>query len=259
MQPPAVHGETITIPAADGDTECYVARPDPATDAPLPGVLLISDLIGLRPRIRTMADRIASWGHVVAAPHLFYRHGPAADWAPPEEDLADPEKLPRFFASALPKVTSLSRDRVRADLEAYVDTLKGLPGVADGPIGVTGYCMGGRYALEIAAARPDDVAAVGMFHTGGLVTDSPESPHLHLVGIRAFVLAIHADNDRSLPPEAIARFEHALTSSGVAHSTTVYPGAAHGYAMSDVPAYHHEACEHHFAELEALFARTLHA
>ncbi|PZT86998.1 MAG: dienelactone hydrolase, partial [Gordonia sp. (in: high G+C Gram-positive bacteria)] len=27
--------------------------------------------------------------------------------------------------------------------------------------------------------------------------------------------------------------------------------------MSDLAAYHHEACEHHFDELKALFRRTL--
>ncbi|VFA89194.1 Predicted dienelactone hydrolase [Gordonia paraffinivorans] len=251
-------GETITITAPDGDTEMYVARPDPSDGTPLPGVLFLTDLIGLRPRTRAMADRIASWGYVVAVPHLFYRHGTADEWVPPAEDLADPDSLGAFFASALPKARSLTRERARADLEFYVDALRALPGVAGGPIGVTGYCMGGRFALDVAAARPHDVAAVGMFHTGGLVTDSPDSPHLHLVGIDAFVLAIHADNDRSLPPEAIAQFEHALTSTGVTHSTTVHPGAAHGYTMSDIPAYHHEACEHHFAELESLFRRTLH-
>ena len=147
-------GETITITAPDGDTEMYVARPDPSDGTPLPGVLFLTDLIGLRPRTRAMADRIASWGYVVAVPHLFYRHGTADEWVPPAEDLADPDSLGAFFASALPKARSLTRERARADLESYVDALRALPGVAGGPIGVTGYCMGGRFALDVAAARP---------------------------------------------------------------------------------------------------------
>ncbi|AFR51105.1 MULTISPECIES: dienelactone hydrolase family protein [unclassified Gordonia (in: high G+C Gram-positive bacteria)] len=250
-------GETITIAAADDDTDAYVARPDSSSPgALLPGVLFLTDVIGLRPRIEAMADRIASWGYVVLVPHLFHRFGSPADWAP-TEDLLLPEARAAFFGSAMPRARTLTPDAVRPDLVAYLDALRSLPGVAPGPIGVTGYCMGGRLALNIAAARPDDVAAVGMFHTGELVTDDHDSPHLHLVGINAFVLAIHADRDRSLPAMAVAQFEHALIGGGVAHSATVYPGAPHGYTMSDLEAYHHEACEHHFTELEALFGRTL--
>ncbi|GAB84796.1 dienelactone hydrolase family protein [Gordonia rubripertincta] len=251
-----VSGETITVPAAYGDTEMYVARPAGSDGRPLPGVLFITDVIGLRPRTRAMADRIASWGYVVAVPHLFYRFGTAEEWAP-ADDLLSPGTLGAFFRAAMPRASTLTSDVARADLVAYLDALRSVPGVSAGPIGVTGYCMGGRLALNLAAARPTDVAAVGIFHTGNLVTEAPDSPHLHLVDIEAFVLAIHADNDRSLPHTAVARFEHALISSGVTHSATVYPGAAHGYTMSDIPAYHHEACEHHFAELEALFRRTL--
>ncbi len=251
-----VSGETITVPAAFGDAEMYVARPAGSDGRPLPGVLFITDVIGLRPRTRAMADRIASWGYVVAVPHLFYRFGTAEEWAP-ADDLLLPETLGAFFRAAMPRASTLTFDVARADLIAYLDALRSVPGVSAGPIGVTGYCMGGRLALNLAAARPTDVAAVGIFHTGNLVTEAPDSPHLHLVDIEAFVLAIHADNDRSLPHTAVARFEHALISSGVTHSATVYPGAAHGYTMSDIPAYHHEAAEHHFAELEALFRRTL--
>lgn len=256
MESSAVHGETIAVQAAYGSTEMYVTRPAAADESPLPGVLFITDVIGLRPRTRAMADRIASWGHVVAVPHLFYRYGTADEWAPADDPLL-PGALGAFFRAAMPRASTLTFDVARADLVSYLEALRSVRGVSSGPIGVTGYCMGGRLALNLAAARPAEVAAVGIFHTGNLVTEDSDSPHLHLVDIDAFVLAIHADKDRSLPRTAIARFEHALISSGVTHSATVYPGAEHGYTMSDIPAYHHEACEHHFTELEALFRRTL--
>ena len=38
--------------------------------------------------------------------------------------------------------------------------------------------MGGRVGWRIAAAYPERVAALGGFHTGGLVTDEADSPHL---------------------------------------------------------------------------------
>ncbi|MFW0783035.1 dienelactone hydrolase family protein [Gordonia sp. CPCC 206044] len=246
--------ELITIDAAAGTAEAYVARPD--GPGPHPGVLLCMDAIGLRPQIEKMADRIASWGHVVLAPNVFYRWGSAADIAP-KVDLDNPESRGEFMKTVMPLVHALTDDLATADLSAYIDVLHGLDGVSDGPIGASGYCMGGRLALLAAAERPADVAAIGMFHTGGLVTDEADSPHRRLAEIRATVLAVHADNDRSLPPEAVQAFEEALTAAGVAHAASVYPGAVHGYTMADTAAYHPDAAEYHFDELQKLFANTL--
>ena len=50
--------------------------------------------------------------------------------------------------------------------------------VGSGPIGVTGYCMGGALALRTAAEHPGDVGAAAAFHPGRLATDAPDSPHL---------------------------------------------------------------------------------
>ena len=70
-------GQTIELQAADGTAQAYLAG-NPGD----PGVLFYIDAIGLRPQIEDMADRIASWGYVVLAPHVFYRDGSAAELAP---------------------------------------------------------------------------------------------------------------------------------------------------------------------------------
>ncbi|MEE4024975.1 dienelactone hydrolase family protein [Gordonia sp. PKS22-38] len=246
----------IDIRTDDGVADAYLTRPD-GVSGPLPGVLFVIDAIGLRPRTKEMADRIASWGYVVLAPNVFYRHGTATELEP-TLDLTDPDSRRPFFAQAMPRVHALTDDLAEADLSRYLDTLRGLDDVADGSVGATGYCAGGRWALLAAATRPDVVGAIGMFHTGGLVTDDSASPHLRLPRVRAEILAIHADRDATMPPEAIAMFEHALTSSGVTHHATVYPGAPHGYTMSDTAAFHPEATEEHFDALRSLFARKLH-
>jgi carboxymethylenebutenolidase len=251
---PLTH-QMMSIAAPGGTAEAYLTRPDDA-DGPLPGVLFLIDAIGLRPRTTEMADRIASWGYVVLAPNLFYRNGTAAELEP-TVDLTEPDARTAYFAEAMPRVHGLTDDLATDDLSVYLDTLRGIDGVSDGDVGATGYCMGGRLALLAAATRSDVVGAIGMFHTGGLVTDTPSSPHLRLPQVRADILAIHADEDHSLPPKSVAAFEHALTSSGVTHSASVFRGAHHGYTMSDTAVFHPEATERHFDELRALFARVL--
>jgi carboxymethylenebutenolidase len=245
--------ETIEITTPDGVAEAYVGRPDAAGDHP--PVLLYVDAFGLRPCIEEIADRIAGWGHVVLAPNVFYRDGTAAEVAP-TVDLRDPENREAYVGAAMARVRAHTPDQAAVDREAYLDALLGLPGV-HGPVGVTGYCMGGRLAIRAAAGRPDDVAAIGVFHAGGLVTDADDSPHRLLAFVRAEVLAGHADDDRSNPPEAIAAFDAALEAAGLSYATAVYPGAAHGFTMADTSSYDEAAAERHFTELQALFARVL--
>ena len=65
--------EELDLPMPDGVCDAYIARP--AEDGPHPPVLLIMDAIGLRPRIREMAERLADDGYVVLAPNVYYRAG----------------------------------------------------------------------------------------------------------------------------------------------------------------------------------------
>lgn len=241
----------IAVPA--GSAEAYVARPASGSGS---GVLLFMDAIGLRPQIAEMCDRIASWGHVVLAPNVFHRDGDVAAVGP-HTDLREPGEREAFFAEAMPRVGRLTPDLAVPDIAAYVAALRGLDGVSSGPIGVTGYCMGARLAVRAATGHPDDVAACGGFHGGGLVTDEPSSPHAGLASARAAFVFGHADQDRSMPPEAVTALGAALESAGLQASNEVYPDAPHGYTMADTAMYQEAGAERHFTELQALFARAL--
>lgn len=243
----------IEIETPDGRAEAHVARTDGDEH---PGVLFLMDAIGLRPRILEMADRIAGWGYVVLAPHLFYRDGRAEELAP-KRDLRQPGEREAFFEGVMPRVRGLTAERAKPDLVAYFAALRELPGVGAGPFGVTGYCMGGRLALVAACAFPDQVAAAGDFHGGGLATEGPDSPHHDLPRARASFVFGHADNDGSMPPEDIARLEGALDDAGLTYRSAVYEGAAHGYTMADTSMYDERATERHFTELKALLDEAL--
>jgi carboxymethylenebutenolidase len=246
--------ETIEIEMeGDGVAEAYVARP--AGEGEHPGLLFFMDAIGLRPQIAGMCQRIADWGYVVVAPNVFHRDGRADDLAP-KVDLRAPGEREAFFAEAMPRVQALTADLAEQDIPVYLATLRDLPGVAGGPVGATGYCMGARLSVRTGCLDPE-VAAVGGFHGGGLVTDADDSPHLGLPQAEAQFVFGHADNDRSMPPEAIARLGEALDDAGLVATNEVYGGAAHGYTMADTPMYDEAAAERHFVELEALLSRTL--
>ena len=242
-------GEHIDIATPDGVADAYLSRPD---DERHPGVLLLMDAFGLRPQIEKMADRIVSHGFVVLAPNLFYRAGrsPVLDL----EGLDDPEQRGKIIDTVMPLMGDLTPARIASDGAAYLQTLAES---SDGAVAITGYCMGGRIGWRIAAAHPERIAALGGFHTGGLVTEEPDSPHLSASQLRAEVFLGHADNDRSMTPENIATIEAALEDANVTYRSELFAGAAHGYTMADTPAYDQAAAERHFTELFALLDRTI--
>jgi carboxymethylenebutenolidase len=245
----------IDVPAADGDADAYFVKPD--GPAPAPGLVMFMDVFGLRPRIREMADRVAERGYAVLAPNLFYRdaRSPLVDPA----ELADAERRTAAFGRLAPSIRELTPARITADTAAYLDFLAAQEGVAAGPAGLFGYCMGGRNALVAATALPERVAVLASFHAGGVVTDRPDSPHSR-VGALAGATEVyfgHADNDGSMTPGQIKALEAALAEAGVTYTSELYEGAPHGFTMSDTAMYHQAGEQRHWSALFAVLDRAL--
>lgn len=248
----AVQGTDVDIPTEDGTADAYLTHP--GDGAPRPAVLFYMDAFGPRPRLRAMADRLAEAGYTVLVPNLFYRRGRAPVVELPE--FIDPGARPEIFQRLAPAMRELTPERAMRDADAYLRWLAECPAAADGPVAVTGYCMGAALSLRTAGTHPDRVAAAAGFHGGRLATDAPDSPHLVAGRITAEVYLGHADQDHSLPEEQIERLERALTDAGVRHRCEVYTGAGHGYTQSDTAAYDKEADERHWAALLDLLRRT---
>ncbi len=242
--------ETVDVKTPDGIADAFLSRPD-GGEPPRAGVLLLMDAFGLRATIEQMADRIAARGYVVLAPNLFYRAGRAPLFEMP--DLSDPDARGAFFGTLGPLMDELTPERVAADGEAYLALLEA---ETAGPIAIAGYCMGVRVGWRIATAFPERVVALGGFHGGGLVTEAPDSPHLSASQLESELYLAFAENDQSMPADAIAELERALDEAGVRYRAEVYEGAGHGYTMADTPVYDREADERHYEELFALLERA---
>lgn len=237
---------TVDVPTRDGVADAYLVQPD--GEGAYPGVLLFMDAFGLRPRLTEMADRIAGRGYRVLVPNLFYRAGraPLVDLS----GLADPERRGQIFAEVMPLIGALTPERMAADTGSYLDHLGADPAV------LVGYCMGALNALRTAEAHPDRVRALAGFHGARMATDEPDSPHLAVGTIKAELYLAFADNDQSMPADAIAKLDAALDAAGVTYTSEVYPGAQHGFTMADTAAYDEEAEKRHWVNLFALLDRT---
>ncbi|WP_166874989.1 dienelactone hydrolase family protein [Salinibacterium sp. ZJ450] len=242
----------VTIDGSDGPVEAWLARPDGGTGISH-GVLMYMDAIGLRPRIFDMADRIASWGYAVLVPNVFYRSG-TVEQTSPHTDLRAPGEREVYFRGAVPRMDALTSDLSRKDTTRYLEVLRELTGSDD--LAVVGYCMGVRLALRAAGDHPDLVGAVAGFHGGALVTGADDSPHLSLATARAGILLRHADQDRSMPAQAMATIVESCQLAGLDLSQDVYTGAPHGYSMADTSMYDEGAAERHFRDLRAHLEHT---
>ncbi|NEB04020.1 dienelactone hydrolase family protein [Streptomyces sp. SID13726] len=248
----SVQGTPVDIPTEDGVADAYLVHPGDGT--PRPAVLLYQDAFGLRPHLRSMADRLAEAGYTVLVPNVFYRHGRAPLFDLPE--FIDPAARPEIFEKIMPVMQSLTPELAMRDAGAYLRWLADRPEVADGPVALTGYCMGARLALLTAGTYPDRVAAAAGFHGGRLATDTPDSPHLVAEHITAELYFGHADQDPSLPAEQIELLATTLTEAGVRHRYEVYEGAQHGFTQADTASYSPEGDERHWAALLDLLKRT---
>jgi carboxymethylenebutenolidase len=242
--------KAIEIRTADGTADGFLYRAE--GDRRLPGVIHLTDIGGIRPSHREMAKQLAEKGFTVVMPNVFYR-----TTKPPVIDitigLGDERTMKRFAELRAP----MTPEAVERDGAAYVNFLANHAAVSGTSVGVVGYCFTGAMAMRTAAAMPGKVAAVASFHGGGLYSDEPTSPHLLLPRIKARLYFGHATKDRSMPEEAIEKFDRALTAWGGKYESEVYDGAFHGWTVPDVPIYNKPQADRAFGKLTELFASTL--
>jgi carboxymethylenebutenolidase len=242
--------DDLEVRTSDGTSDSVIVAP--GRDGRWPGVIMLTDIAGIRDSQREMARRLAGAGYTVLMPNLFYRtaRAPFFDGMP---DWADERTQARVKALRTP----MTPEAIERDASAYVDVLSGHEQIAAGPLGVVGYCATGSYAIRFAAARPDAIAAAASFHGGGLFTDAPTSPHLVLPRITARLYFAHAVKDRGMPAEAIDKFERALAAWGGAYESETYEGALHSWTVPDSPVYDKAQADRAFAKLTELFTSTL--
>jgi carboxymethylenebutenolidase len=239
--------DSVTTP----DGACTVRLFTPEGAGPWPGVVMFPDAGGVRGTFYDMAAKLAGYGYAVLLPDVYYRKG---NWAPFDmASVFDDEKERYRLMSMMGRLTP---DRITSDATAVFDYLAARPEVAGGRFGVCGYCMGGRMSVIVTGRLPERVAAAASFHGGGLVTDTPDSPHLLADRMTATVYVGGAENDSAFTADHAEQLDKALTAAGVAHTIEWYQ-AAHGFAVPDNPPYDDAAAERHWAAMTDTFASAL--
>ena len=224
------------------ETNVQVTTPDGVCDAAFihpssgshPGVLIWADAFGLRPSMRDIGKRIAAEGYSVLVPNPFYRVAKA----PVIQDTASFSfQNPADMAKLQPLMASINAaGAAEKDAVAFVAFLDAQTAVNKAKkLGTQGYCMGGPLVVRTAAAVPDRIGAGASFHGGGLVNDTPRSPHLLAPKIKARMYFAIASNDDARQPDAKDKLREAFVAAKVPAEIEVYAGALHGWCVPDMP------------------------
>lgn len=242
----------LSIQTNDGVMDAHLFTPANA-GAPLPAVVLFTDIGGLRPCYHDKAQTVADAGYAVLMPNIYYRdvNGPAV---PEGQSFRDDDVRPTLFEYA----GRLTPKAQAQDFQALLATIDAEDECANGPVGVVGYCMTGGFALRMAAYHPQRVAAAAGFHSAKLAAEGDDNSPLHIVDrIAGRVFLGHADGDELMPPEQIARLDQAMAEAGVDFTTELFKGAGHGYTAADAPVYDAAADQRHYKRLFTLLEETL--
>src|SRR6476646_324334 len=242
----AVSESEVTIKTPDGTTDAYFVHPATGT---APGVLVWPDIFGLRPAFRQMGKRLAQSGYSVLVVNPFYR----AKKAP-----TAPNGAATPIADVRPLAQGLNETTQMTDAKAFIEWLDKQPSVnKNRKVGTQGYCMGGPIAFRTAAAVPDRVGGVASFHGGGLVNDTPGSPHLQAAKSKAQFLIAIAENDDQRAPKEKDVLKETFAKAGLPAEIEVYAGAAHGWCPPDSGVYNEPQAEKAWGRLLALYGKAL--
>jgi carboxymethylenebutenolidase len=226
----ASKGTMINFKAGEREAHGYLA--ESSEGGSRPGLIVIQEWWGLTDHIKDIAGRFADKGFVALAPDLY--DGKVA------KDADEAGKL----------MQGLDQNRAIETLNGAVDYLKSQGRVNPEAIGVTGFCMGGTFALLLPCYNKSIKASAPFYG------DVPSEDVLK--NLSAPVLFIGAENDPWITQEKMNRLKAALTKLNKEGEVKVYSGVGHAFFNDARPeAYDKEAAHDAWLVVNQFFAEKL--
>jgi carboxymethylenebutenolidase len=260
-----------------GEQPCYLARPEYAA-LPLPGVIVIQQVMGVDEHIEDVTRRIAAAGYAALAPDLYAVGGKrpdpltkeriaeamhaAADFPP--SAMANPAERD----AALGRIPEPRRSRIRETMErlfdfrapgrieAFMESLKKTyralvmerNEVKGRKIGCVGFCMGGGLSALLACEEPG---------LGGAAVFYGSTPPEEKIGdITCPVIAFYGESDQRVNA-GIGGFVETMAKTGGSFEHHVYKGAGHAFFDDSRRVYNVDAARDSWARLIGFFNRVL--
>lgn len=232
---------TIQLNTPDGKMDTYEARPKDG--GARPAIIVLMEAFGLNGHIKDVTERVAREGYVAIAPDLYHR---------------EPERVIPYkeLQKAIGIMNRLQDPKVMSDVGAVISHLKSQKYVKAGSIGVTGFCMGGRFTYLTAAHHNRDIKAAVSFYGGGIPMGNP-SPLDRTGEIQCPIYLFFGAKDPLIPQEHVEQINKALTDKKKNFMVKVYPEATHGFCCNERESYHPDSAKDAWEKFKSFFAQHL--
>jgi carboxymethylenebutenolidase len=197
--------------AGGKEVKGFLARPVGLAKAP--AVIVIHEWWGLNDHLKNVAERYAHAGFVAAAPDLY-----------DGRVTADPQEATRLMGQ-------LKEEKALDYLKTVVEHLRGDQEITS--LGVTGFCMGGTFALLLPCHTKLE-AAVPFY--GDVPADTSIISRLSCP-----VLFIGGEKDEWITVEKMKRLEAALQQHGKEGEVKIYKDAPHAFFNNTRPEVYRQA------------------
>jgi carboxymethylenebutenolidase len=228
----------------------FFARPERA-GGPLPGVVVVQELLGVDAHIEDVVQRVALAGYAAFAPDLYATHGDRPAPLTNERLIAALDFLQQLppGGSADPKVRAaeLAR-RPQEQADAIAETLSTLfaggflpkviaaaaylrldqPATRGQKLGAIGFCMGGGLAAMLACSDRELAGAISFYGR------SP--PPEQIPQLACPLLSFHGSLDVALVA-GVPAFEQLMKEHGKQLEVVTYAGAPHAFFNDSRPSY----------------------
>jgi carboxymethylenebutenolidase len=205
---PARAGQMISLTQGSTKVSGYLSLPrGEGTHAAL---VVVQEWWGVTKWVKDQADSLARHGYVAFAVDLY------------DGKVAETQELAHQYANGLVEEDALRK------LRAGADFLRSRDDVRANAIGAIGWCMGGKFAIRLAADDPG-IRAVVMYYGAPLTEES------QIKALQAAVLGNFGADDEGITPKDVKEFEHELREHGKRVDFKIYPGAPHAFANSGNP------------------------
>ncbi|MBD0372216.1 MAG: dienelactone hydrolase family protein [Pyrinomonadaceae bacterium] len=219
--------EKLNLNPQRGATTAHVAVP--SGDPPPAAVILIQEWWGINDHIRDIASRYAAEGYICVAPDLYRG------------------KVTRDAEEASKLMHALETDDGIDTIRSAIEETKRKYGVSR--IGITGYCMGGTFALR-AACDLSELDAAAPFYG-----DIPEEETLKQLKVATLFIA--GERDQWITPEKVEGLKEAARKYNLPVEVVSYD-ADHAFFNDTRPeVYNPQAAQDAWRRVLSLFGNRL--
>jgi len=236
----------VELRVDDSLMRVYVASPKPV--GVYPGIVFYSDIYQLGSPIIRLANYLAGFGYVVAAPEIFHRLEPIGL-------VIEPDDLGRMRGNDNARRTAIAE--YDADSRAVIDFLKAETTVNANKIGTVGFCIGGHLAFR--AAFENEVKASACCYPTGIPSGKlgkGVADTIHRVKeIKGEMLLVLGTLDPHIPESDRQILIKAIEDAKVPHKVVLYE-AEHTFMRDDGYRYDSAATTFAWAEIVEFLGRV---